>query len=602
MLHHEHDHTLVVLSVFIAIFASYTALDLANSVTVARGRIRLVWLTGGSLAMGVGIWSMHFIAMLAFRLPGIPIAYDVPLLVLSVLVAIVASAITLYTVSRPRVRLPAYIAGSLFMGAAIAGMHYIGIASMRFAAHIHWDWRWVILSILIAVSASFAALWLAARFRNDLSARGFWRRGAAGVVMGFAISGMHYAAMAAVHFAPAPSVRLQEEHVLATSGLAVAVIGTTLIILGIAIIGSVVDRALSRRAAMTEQVTQILESITDAFFSVDRSWRFTYVNKVAHSVISQISGKGDDLRGLSLWEAIPGLIGTRFEREYRHAMGSGRPAHFEEFYEPMNIWFDIRAYPSRDGLSVYFRDVTERKRAEQELERAVRARDEFLSIASHELRTPLTSLKLQTQMTKRSLEKEGPAALGPERIQKLVSNFDRQIDRITRLVEDMLDISRISTGKLTIAREQVNLCDLLRDLVERHAPLFEEKQVQVSLQCEGLIIGHWDQFRIEQVVSNLLTNAARYGESRPVEITAAREGEFAVLRVVDHGRGIAAENQERIFGRFERAVASDDISGLGLGLYIVRSIVEMHGGSIVVASELGHGAIFTVRLPLKGGL
>ncbi len=180
MIHHHHNSSLVYLSVVIAIFASYIALDLANSLAVSKGRTRWVWLTGGSLAMGVGIWSMHFVAMLAFNLPGLTIAYDVPLLILSIVVAILASALTLTIVSSERISLRTYVLGSFTMGAAIAGMHYIGIASMRLPAVIHWDHSYVFLSLVIAVGASFAALMIAFKLRQDVSRRGFYYRMGAG--------------------------------------------------------------------------------------------------------------------------------------------------------------------------------------------------------------------------------------------------------------------------------------------------------------------------------------------------------------------------------------------------------------------------------------
>lgn len=598
-IHHHHDHLLTILSVFIAIFASYTALDLANSVSVAKGRSRIAWMLGGSMAMGVGIWSMHFIAMLAFSLPGVPIAYDVLELILSVVVAIFASFITLFIVSRGNNSTAAYVVGSLTMGAAIAGMHYIGIASMRMSAGIHWNVPLVGLSLVIAVVASFGALWLAFRFRDDLTYRGFWLRGAGGVVMGIAISGMHFTAMAAMHIYPSEHVTLQSDQLLATSGLAVAVIAATLLILGIALTGSIVDRALSKRVAMTKQVTMILESITDAFFSVDRGWRFTYVNKVAQDTLRQLRGAPlEPLLGGEIWREFPRLLGTRFETEFRRAMTTGNPSSFEEVFSPSGLWFEIRAYPSPEGLSVYFRDVSERKLAEQELQRAVKTRDEFLSIASHELKTPITSIKLQAQLMKRGIEKKDPAAFAPERVAKLVEQFDRQTERITRLVEDMLDISRITAGRLTVNNEDTDLCQLTREMAERFRPIFQASGCELTLECVGEVRGQWDHFRLEQVVSNLLTNAVKYAPGQPVAVTVFPEGAFGVLRVRDRGKGISPEDRERIFQKFERAVSRNDSSGLGLGLYIARTIVELHGGRIEVESEEGRGATFTVRLPL----
>jgi NO-binding membrane sensor protein with MHYT domain len=177
MLVSSYDPILVAMSVVIASLASYTALDLAGRVTVARGRQRIAWLASGSSAMGLGIWSMHFVGMLAFRMP-MPIAYDVPLVLLSALTAIAASGLALFVVSQ--VDLPTHrlvIAGAI-MGLAIAGMHYIGMAAMRLSAALTYDPRRVALSIGIAICASLVALWIAFRFRHDDTVSGRWRRGA----------------------------------------------------------------------------------------------------------------------------------------------------------------------------------------------------------------------------------------------------------------------------------------------------------------------------------------------------------------------------------------------------------------------------------------
>lgn len=597
---HTHDNTLVLISILVAIFASYAALDLANSITVARGKVvRLAWLTGGSVAMGVGIWSMHFVAMLAFRLPGIPIAYDVPLLILSVLVAIIASAIALFIISRRTVTWLSFVIGSLMMGAAISGMHYIGIASMRMAAEVSWNRLLVIASIVIAISASFAALQIAFQTRTDLSPKGFLKRVGGGVVMGFAISGMHYTAMAAMSFYPGPELVLQSEYLLATQGLAVSVIGATLLILAIALCGSIVDRALARHLAMTEQVTRILESITDGFYSIDRDWHFSYVNRVAQDAFRSLMRKNsENLGGKNLWASVPELLGTKFESAFRDAMRTGKLVQIEEFFPPFDIWMEARCYPSAEGLSVYFRDVTERKRHEQALREAIRARDEFLSIASHELKTPLTSLKLQTQMRQRSLGKGDFDAFQLEKMGKSLETDSRQIERLTRLIDDMLDISRINTGKLTILRERFDLCELVKDVIERFAGQFEASGCEVDFDRKESVFGNWDRFRIEQAVTNLLTNAVRYGAGKPIHVQV--EGGDGCVRVIvrDEGIGIAKEHQKRIFRRFERAVPAAEFSGLGLGLYIVKEILKMHGGTIRVRSEPGHGAEFTIELPL----
>lgn len=244
-------------------------------------------------------------------------------------------------------------------------------------------------------------------------------------------------------------------------------------------------------------------------------------------------------------------------------------------------------------------DITLRKNAEEELKIAVKARDEFLSIASHELKTPLTSLMLQTQLFKRGIAGGDERFLEKERIKKLIDQVDRQSVRLTRLVDDMLDIGRINSGRLTIQKEVISLSDLFHDVVERLAPVMNETNTPVDYVCHELIQSNCDRYRIEQVLINLLTNTIKYGEKKPVLVTLEKIDDKAHLKVIDHGRGVPDEVKDKIFNRFERAVSFHEVTGLGLGLYITKEIVEAHGGSIWVESAgLKKGATFHVELPL----
>ena len=239
---HTHDPILVILSVVIAMVASYTALDLGNRVTESRGKVRLLWLACGSTAMGIGIWSMHFTGMLAFRLP-MPIAYDIPFMALSVLIAIAASLLALRVIAQANLALPGLLLAGHLMGGAVAGMHYTGMASLRTAARLTYNPWLVALSILIAVGASIIALRLAVHYRSDLTNRAFLGKLASAGAMGIAIAGLHYTGMAAARFTllPEGTVGLAEG-VLATPGLAALVVTATLVILGFALLAIVIDR------------------------------------------------------------------------------------------------------------------------------------------------------------------------------------------------------------------------------------------------------------------------------------------------------------------------------------------------------------------------
>jgi len=228
---------------------------------------------------------------------------------------------------------------------------------------------------------------------------------------------------------------------------------------------------------------------------------------------------------------------------------------------------------------------------------AVQTRDEFMSLASHELKTPLTSLQLQTELRGIDVNRGNFHRFSPENLPKLLSEDRKQINRLIRLVEDMLDISRINMGKLALAPEEFDLCEMARDTVSRFSSQFEAAGVKVSLKAEESVLGSWDRFRLEQVLTNLLTNALKYGDRRPVYVSVENEGAFARLDVRDEGIGISRLDQQRIFGQFERAVSGSSISGLGLGLFISKKIVEAHKGEITVESEPGLGSRFSMLLP-----
>lgn len=273
--------------------------------------------------------------------------------------------------------------------------------------------------------------------------------------------------------------------------------------------------------------------------------------------------------------------------------------------------FERYSQPQRLGERVVgrvwsFRDVTARVHAELQrdqllmderyaraaAEEAVRQRDEFISIASHELRTPLTSLALAIQ----SLEKRFSRGIDVERARSAVALSGRQVQRLADLVDMLLDVSRIQhAGRLELNRVSVDL----RALVAETVAQFAEPGVTLTMRAEQPVIGQWDPYRLEQVVTNLLANAIKFGEHAPIEITITAEDGVARLSVTDHGIGIPAEVQSQLFERFRRGVSSRHYGGLGLGLYITRTIVEAHGGRIYLWSEVGRGSTFCVELPLS---
>jgi PAS domain S-box-containing protein len=265
------------------------------------------------------------------------------------------------------------------------------------------------------------------------------------------------------------------------------------------------------------------------------------------------------------------------------------------------------------GTVIEVEDITERRRTEERLrasehaavtameraQAAVRLRDEFLSIASHELRTPLTALQIQLQSMQGALAPQ--SALGPARWRHKLEVAGRQTTRLARLIDDLLDVSRISAGRLRLERERVDLAELAREVVARQASLAQLDGCRVELDCDRPVWGLWDGSRLEQVLTNVVSNAIKYGDSKPVVVSVRAIGARAEVRVSDGGGGIRPEDLQRIFERFERA-SSTNYGGLGLGLFISRQIVEAHGGTIDAHSTPGEGSTFVIRLPRQPGL
>lgn len=276
------------------------------------------------------------------------------------------------------------------------------------------------------------------------------------------------------------------------------------------------------------------------------------------------------------------------------------------------FWADvvITALRNETGALIGFakvtRDLTQRQRAEEErrrldadrirAEEALRIRDEFLSIASHELKTPLTSLQLELYGMRAPIEKSGDERLG-----RKLARAARSADRLSRLTEMLLDVSRMASGRLTLTLEPFDLRQAMQQVFETMLGTAVQANCDFSFHPSpdsGSIVENWDRLRIEQVAMNLLSNAFKYGAGFPVTLSLARDENQAIIEVRDHGPGIPRGDLDRIFERFERATGFHNLGGLGLGLYVSREIVHAHNGSIAGRTLPEGGACFTVRLPL----
>ncbi|HXT14960.1 MAG TPA: MHYT domain-containing protein, partial [Gemmatimonadaceae bacterium] len=374
----HYEPRLVALSVIVASLASFVALDLAGRTQAAAGRARLGWLICGSVVMGVGIWSMHFVGMLAFGLNAgimaVQIAYDRVGLIASVLVAIAASALALEVASRRFLGTRPLLGAGCLMGGAIAGMHYLGMAAMRMAASLHYSAPLVTLSVFIAVAASIVALALARRLGETKTVGEKWAKRVAAGIMGIAIAGMHYTGMAAAHFGVGEHEMSSMGHsVLATSGLAIAVTLSALIVFAGAATATALDRRhgrLGRTARAAEaRYRALTQSVSDAVFCIDSDGCIVFWNGAAEQIFgypaSVVNGQSLALLigersaefDVSVAASGPGILHA-IELEGRKADGT---------LFPLELTLTESMDDDESIITGIIRDITERKRAEAAL-------------------------------------------------------------------------------------------------------------------------------------------------------------------------------------------------------------------------------------------
>ena len=348
----------------------------------------------------------------------------------------------------------------------------------------------------------------------------------------------------------------------------------------------------AEQQALADRAT-LLESITDAFYALDREFRFTYLNQRA---LDHFGAARDALLGKVPWDVFPITRGTIFQQECERAVRERCSVAFEAVSLLSSRWVEVRAYPTPQGLAVYFRDITDRKQAEEQLREADRRKSEFLAVLAHELRNPLAPLRNGLYSLKLRSDTDPT-------VSQTVSMMDRQMTHLVRLVDDLLDVSRITSGKLELRRQKVLLTEVLGSAVEASRAFIEAHQHELvlDLRVQDLWVDG-DPDRLAQVFSNLLFNGAKYTEpGGRITLTLERENSETVVTVQDNGIGIPPSAFEEVFDMFSQVRSHEALAmdGLGIGLSLVRTLVQRHGGSVQAFSEgLGKGSRFTVRLPI----
>jgi PAS domain S-box-containing protein len=611
----HYDFRLVTLSILIAVFAAYAALDLAGRITYARGIARFTWLCGGAVAMGTGMWAMHYTGMEALRLP-VPVLYDWPTVLMSRAAAIFASGAALYVVSRRSIGIWSVIGGALLMGGGIGAMHYIGMEAMRLPAMCHYSPGLVALSILLAVAISFVAIWLTFGLRNQITYWS-WRRSGGALLMGLAIPVGHYIGMAAVTFVPTAPVTWDVRDASAPSIAGLSLI--TFAVLGLAVLFSLADRRFWTEQRLLET---FLEYIPDRVYFKDLDSRFLRISRA--KAISIGLKSPEEAIGKSDADHFHPDHAARALADEREIIRTGQAIVGKEeeviWQDGRRTWALVHKVPLRDrqgqiaGTMGISHDITALKLTERELARkaeelarsntalehlaevakaASLAKSEFLANMSHEIRTPLngiigmTDLALETELTREQRD--------------YLETVKLSADSLLNVVNDILDFSKIEAGKVDLEEIGFDLNECVEGAMKTLALRADEKGLEllceVAPEVPEMVSG--DPGRLRQILLNLLGNAVKFTSEGEVGLRVQVEPSdenFAMLHfaVSDTGIGIAPEKLTAIFDSFSQADASTTrkFGGTGLGLTISKRLVEMMGGRIWVESKPGEGSCF----------
>ena len=629
---------LVFLSYLVAVTASHVTLLLAARVRDPHSTSWKLWVVCGGFAMGIGIWSMHFVATLALRLP-IQVMYDLSLTALSWIFAIVACGAAFVVLRRTTGRHHEFLLPGALIGIGIAAMHYTGDASMRLSPGISYEPLLFVASVLIAMGAATAALWIAFHLAKQKAV--FTNFGAA-LVMGAAVVGMHFTAVAAARFAP-DSICLASGPQLDEAWMAYTIGGFTFVILTATMLLSAYDSRVSgviatgaeqlrlaneQLEARVRERTQtlareearkdaILRTSLDCIISMARTGAIAEWNPAAERTFghARAEAMGRDLAELILPErqrdafranlarylrtGEARLIGKRMEALAIRKSG-------EEF--PVEVAITVTQAGDEHVFTAHVRDITDRKRAEEELRKshdAARAGSEaksaFVATMSHEIRTPMNAIIGMLELLSYS------RLSGDQR--EMLDTARESSRSLLNLIDDILDFSKIEVGKLEIHPEPSSV----RQVVEGVSGTFKHvasgkgllftQRVDQTLFATHLI----DPSRLRQVLSNLVSNAIKFTESGSVtlevKVLEVLDGRQTLrFTVQDSGIGMSRETQQRIFEPFQQGESNTSrrFGGTGLGLSISRQLVELMGGTIEVASAEGVGTRVTATLTVEG--
>ena len=600
MTQHSYSFALVFLSVVVATIGAYVAVEIAHRLLTIGTRRRVLWICAGALALGLGIWCMHFVGMLALQLP-ILIWYDAPLIFASVVAAVVVCAIAFLIFNRPTLNSWLLALASVFVGSAIAGMHFIGMAGMRMSGQVIYDPLIVAASVGVAIIGSFAALALTRNLIRTGSESGAWlKKAGASLIMGFTVAGMHYTGMAAANFTGGPTSWVPpDDLVLGTYQLGLVVGITSVALLAIALAAmqfehwTVTTRSrFESLLALSPQVIWFGRPDGSVTYCNPYWYEYTGLSEkktLGHEWTKAIHPEDRDSVVGSLQNAL--REGKEYEVEFRLRRKDGD-----------HCWFLARGRAGRDdsgkvdawlGIAV---DIEERKKAEEEARAASQAKSEFLASMSHELRTPLNAIGGYAELL--AMGVHGP--LNAEQAQD-VARVRRSNQHLLTLINDVLNFAKVDAGQTEYRLTAVPVDETLRDAESMIAPQVLKKGLHYSykgVDKSASVLA--DPEKLQQIVLNLLSNAVKFTDAGgTITLSAETAGKCIEIRVADTGPGIPAEKLDRIFDAFVQVDRrlNQPVQGVGLGLAISQDLAHGMDGSVSVESVVGQGSTFTLSLP-----
>ena len=623
---------LILLTYVIAVLNAYVTIELAARVSTVRGRARTTWLIGGAVAIGGGVWSMYFIGMLTLQF-ALPLTYRFPLVALSFLFMVLASGIALNCIRQPRLSLRAALGSGIALGFGIAIIHSSGVNAIPSADSAFYQLLPSLFFIVGAIGTSILAIYLASRFyaiQRLIKGRIFLKTLCA-LAIGIATAGAQHVGICVLMRIPIAEQRGSDKLAFNTSALGVTIGLAALTTLSIVLVSMLADRRLVAQAAAFES---LFMCHPDAVYALDLKGTIKSANPAAAAMtgykidelsdipfISQIAAENRSQIHAALFRTAAGKA-----QSYETTMitRTGQPILLSVMHVPIilgarvvglyglmkDITEHVRVEEQRtqaeaalqEERSLLSRRVAERtaelRAANQELERAVRLKDEFLASVSHELRTPLNAILGLSESLQEGI-------YGPVNLEQTtaLSGIVESGKHLLSLINDILDLSKIEAGKVTLSLDEVPvtaLCEASLRLIRQPAL---QKCIAVSLSTDSAVTTiRGDPRRLKQVLVNLLSNAVKFtpeGGAIGLEVTADAQHHQVRLTVWDTGIGIAAQDYGRLFQPFIQLDSSlaRQYAGTGLGLALVSTMVKLHDGSVSVESSVGGGSRFCVALP-----